>query len=413
VLQMGLGKTITCVSLIATTLNSAQAFAAEPLPPPIPPPAVANESSLDADHFKNAVWGLPTTSGRVTKSHLTAKEQAKLKRESEAAADVYTRACRLKVKSRATLIVCPLSTISNWEDQFREHWAGQVTVVGGGGGVPPTPGAPAAGTSVTPSPGTPASALCSMGPLTASLLATESRGHALPSMPNLAPPRNDVLPAMPNVSAAHAQAVPTPFLNGQGPRPCRIYVYHGNSRRPDPLFLADFDAVITTFSTLATEFSRQCKSNTCEDDDDSIMEIDEHGNTFGKPKKGVKRKKGITAACDVASPLQSVCWFRVVLDEAQYVCLLASSVGLLTEYYLLSAPSRRQGPSPVGPVVTSRRIAGYASLGRRCRISSTISSPSSSSSASSPSSTKPFGQSISAHQSSSGSRLASHACRRS
>jgi SWI/SNF-related matrix-associated actin-dependent regulator of chromatin subfamily A3 len=314
---MGMGKTLTCLALIASTLKSAQAFALEPLPPPIPPPVVANET--------------------FAKFHLTGKEQAKLRRESEAAADACARACRPKVKSHATLIVCPLSTISNWTYQFREHWAGQVVVVGGGGSVSPIPSAPAAGTPVTPSPGTPASALCSMGPLYSaeSLLATDSRGHALPSMSNLAPPRNDVLPAMRNASVAHVQAAPTPFCNGQGPRPYRIYVYHGSSRRPEPMYLADFDTVITTFSTLATEFSRQCKSNTCEDDDDSIMEIDEHSNTFGKPKKGVKRKRGATAARDVASPLQSVCWFRVVLDEAQCVCLPASSGGLSTDHYLL------------------------------------------------------------------------------
>lgn len=134
----------------------------------------------------------------------------------------------------------------------------------------------------------------------------------------------------------------------------RVYVYHGASRRPDASYLADFDAVITTYSTLAVEYSRQVKSlepirqaqaqvqaraEEDEDDDDDgdgsdsgssdggIEEVDQYGEVINaggsgrkKSKKGVKRKKPgamFTVGPEATSPLQSVNWFRIVLDEAQ------------------------------------------------------------------------------------------------
>jgi SNF2 family DNA or RNA helicase len=113
-----------------------------------------------------------------------------------------------------------------------------------------------------------------------------------------------------------------------------VYVYHGNARRPDPSFLADFDAVITTYATLASEFSKQNRSAATPDDEEDEgnssegiggVDIDEHGNQvlrLPKTKKGVlKRKKssilGSNGISETASPLQSIHWFRVILDEAQ------------------------------------------------------------------------------------------------
>src|SRR6266540_3806110 len=127
---MGLGKTITCVSLIGDTLNSSMAFAASPLDS-VPPPLLRT-GSLTADHFANCVWGMPSTSN-MSKNSAAAKAKAKAERMQNKQEAEYARQCRIKVKSRATLIICPLSTVSNWEDQFREHWKGEVTVVGGGG----------------------------------------------------------------------------------------------------------------------------------------------------------------------------------------------------------------------------------------------------------------------------------------
>lgn len=150
-LQMGLGKTITCVSLIAATLHSAKRFSEEPLIPVIPPQtSIPNIESLDlqASHFTGAVWGMPPTtpnasftaspnssgSGSNNTSGLSQRALAKQRAQDKAAESAYMRQKRLKVKSRGTLIICPLSTVANWEEQFREHWGGGGVVVVGGAG---------------------------------------------------------------------------------------------------------------------------------------------------------------------------------------------------------------------------------------------------------------------------------------
>lgn len=303
---MGLGKTITCVSLLAATLASAKHFGNEPLDLPPPPQDDALEDPLTADHFSGAVWGISPPSQAQT---MSTKAKAKLTRENEKASADYTRACRIKVKSRATLIICPLSTVVNWEDQFREHWKGPVTVVGGGGGCAQNAnGSTPATNAPTPAPVKP--------------------DPSLVASANSLPHTSQILKAVDT-------KLETPPVRIPEGCPLRVYVYHGNSRKPDPTFLADFDAVITTYSTLATEYSKQCKSQSGgsggdeEEDEggssDGIAEVDERGNPVIKlkPKKtGVKKRKKAGAQSnggECTSALQSVHWFRVVLDEAQYV----------------------------------------------------------------------------------------------
>ena len=271
---MGLGKTITCVSLIAATLQSAREFGLRQPERPPPPTKVPDESYLSASHFSGAVWGMPEVRPEQSSS---SKGKGKAAKEQDKLTAEYMRACRIKTNSRATLIVCPLSTVSNWEDQFREHWKGEVTVVGGCGNTPKD---------------------------------TIKRG------------------------------------GNQDCAPLRVYVYHGNSRKPDPLFLADYDAVITTYATLASEYSKQTRSTDsgkCEQEedgpygsDDECVEADEYGNLVLKPKVtkcGTKRKKAVTnhAGGELTSPLQSINWFRVVLDEAQ--CVISSILNPLRAVY--------------------------------------------------------------------------------
>lgn len=288
---MGLGKTITCVSLIAATLQSAKEFATHPVEPPQPPPP---QNKPSASHFAGSVWGMPEAPPPTsTKAKKAERTQEKLSAE-------YVRACRIKARSRATLIICPLSTVANWEEQFREHWRGEVSVVGGSG-----------------------NCIC---PATSSTVSTNGTNT----------PTADTKPDK-----------PTRPREGNA---LRVYIYHGNARRPDPTFLSDFDAVITTFATLASEFSKQSRTAQVanEDGEDTGGGGSSDGGTSGKgetgqdfesqaeepktKKGGTKRKKPMTtvSSTEIASPLQSVHWFRVVLDEAQYAHVNSSNAKLLT-----------------------------------------------------------------------------------
>ncbi|PIL31733.1 hypothetical protein GSI_06437 [Ganoderma sinense ZZ0214-1] len=284
--DMGLGKTITCLSLIAATYRTARAFAETPLTPPPTPPPRTSDAPLTASHFQGSVWGIPPPSIEPHASSASSKANKKMAKEQDRMEAQYTRACRIKMKSRATLIICPLSTVVNWEDQLKEHWRGEVAVCGGQSGVPP-----------------PASQL-------------STSGLSTPTGSQLDIKAEEKKPSLGRVRDG-------PVL--------RVYVYHGNARRCDPTFLADFDAVITTYATLASEFSKQTKSLEAVDDDDDddgdgvssegFIEVDNYGQpvTKSKGKKAKKRKKAASSSAEATSPLQSIHWFRVVLDEAHSI----------------------------------------------------------------------------------------------
>lgn len=261
----------------------------------------AEAPPLTAANFAAQVWGMPDNAGDIDSSSEmdglssgsglggaggSGKNGKKGKRETQREQLDAARMARIKVKSRATLIICPLSTIANWEDQFKEHWAGDVSVVGGTSG-------------------------------------------------NAAPPPGSNLVAAAN---KQQQADLARDRRGSGGKTLKLYVYHGASRRPDVNFLADFDAVITTYSTLATEYSKQVKSSALYEDDgsgeidaraaaeesgsESLSDDGDGGNSNViklKEKKPKKRPPGaaLAAGLEVSSPLQQIHWFRVVLDEAQ------------------------------------------------------------------------------------------------
>ncbi|EJD03691.1 uncharacterized protein FOMMEDRAFT_19080 [Fomitiporia mediterranea MF3/22] len=311
--DMGLGKTITCVSLIALTLPAARTFAQQPLPQlPRPPLEQRNsDSAVSVSHFAGSVWGMPDVS--VQPSSLSAKKKAQVQREQDKFETLYSRARRIKVRSRATLVVCPLSTVVNWEDQFREHWAGEVQIVGG------------AGTGCN-------STTCLVQTTSDMTLNSQSCCDTDGRIEGKGNVRNGEETQVANGHMPGSVDKPTRGT------PLRVYIYHGNARRPDPNFLADFDAVITTYATLASEFSKQTKSISVQDDEDdevsgegandvSGAEFDESGNQViqipkAKEKKSLKRKKQqalFSGVVEATSALQSIYWFRVVLDEAHSI----------------------------------------------------------------------------------------------
>src|ERR1700731_4689023 len=99
---MGLGKTISCVALIAATLESAISFADCPILPVTPP---ATQPPLTPAHFTGLVWDMPPIPEPGTGS-LSAKGKAKAARLQDKLEADHVRACRIKARSRATLIIC-------------------------------------------------------------------------------------------------------------------------------------------------------------------------------------------------------------------------------------------------------------------------------------------------------------------
>ncbi|KAL5715635.1 hypothetical protein ACHQM5_017427 [Ranunculus cassubicifolius] len=110
-----------------------------------------------------------------------------------------------------------------------------------------------------------------------------------------------------------------------------VLVYHGSNRTKDPVELAKYDVVLTTYSIVSMEVPKQPLVDK-EDDDKcqmgghtpSPMEFSSSKKRKYPPsadKKSRKNKKGLDGALleSVARPLARVGWFRVVLDEAQSI----------------------------------------------------------------------------------------------
>jgi len=86
--MMGLGKTLSILSLVASSLAEARTWSVQEPIQPQPPPA---------------------------------RKKGEASRQFNVPAPPPLELTRLKHNSRATLLVCPLSTITNWEDQIKTH----------------------------------------------------------------------------------------------------------------------------------------------------------------------------------------------------------------------------------------------------------------------------------------------------
>ncbi|KAK6931777.1 SNF2, N-terminal [Dillenia turbinata] len=103
-----------------------------------------------------------------------------------------------------------------------------------------------------------------------------------------------------------------------------VLIYHG-TRTKDPLELAKYDVVLTTYSIVTNEVPKQPLVDE-EDADQKNGEQDGISAEFLKKKKASnvskkrkKGRKGIDDASIDSGPLAKVGWFRVILDEAQTI----------------------------------------------------------------------------------------------
>ncbi|KAK9115496.1 hypothetical protein Sjap_014443 [Stephania japonica] len=117
-----------------------------------------------------------------------------------------------------------------------------------------------------------------------------------------------------------------------------VLVYHGGARTKDPVELAKYDVVLTTYSIVCNEVPKQAinvgDNDDDEDDDDAedLRNGEDHGlssefrfnkkrkkpsNAGKKGRKGKKKTDNSLLVC--GGTLARVRWFRVVLDEAQTI----------------------------------------------------------------------------------------------
>ncbi|KAI3982825.1 hypothetical protein MKX01_010308 [Papaver californicum] len=109
-----------------------------------------------------------------------------------------------------------------------------------------------------------------------------------------------------------------------------VLTYHGGNRTRDPVELAKYDVVLTTYAIVTNEVPKQ---PLVDDDDEDGKNGEKYGissefsgskkrkNTANAGKKGKKGKKGINGLgfdCN-SGTLARVRWFRVILDEAQTI----------------------------------------------------------------------------------------------
>lgn len=267
--DMGLGKTIVVISLVASSMLEAKLFSVKP---PSKDRAIINSfdalaahpmgknntikqpGSLATANFSTPLYGMATTaipgvssaSLFATNDNKKGKKESKTQKKREDAES--TRLERLIIRSRATLIVCPLSTVVNWESQIEEH-------IG----------------------------VAAVGSSSKRRIKGDKSGTSTPA-------------------------------GGLS-----VYIYHGNNRTSDLAELADYDIVITTYSTLGSEYSKQARKEEQDEEgtsssDGGIEEVDAQGRAIKQKGKKRKRKK---IEGDCTSPLQQIEWFRIVLDEAQ------------------------------------------------------------------------------------------------
>jgi SWI/SNF-related matrix-associated actin-dependent regulator of chromatin subfamily A3 len=100
---MGLGKTLSVISLLAATRKSALQWS-HTEPEPESPGKIELKSEIDPNEMKTKVYGMPD---------IDTDDKSALKRKREEPPKSLVK------RTKATLLVCPMSTITNWEDQIK------------------------------------------------------------------------------------------------------------------------------------------------------------------------------------------------------------------------------------------------------------------------------------------------------
>ncbi|RWR84670.1 helicase-like protein transcription factor CHR28 isoform X1 [Cinnamomum micranthum f. kanehirae] len=110
----------------------------------------------------------------------------------------------------------------------------------------------------------------------------------------------------------------------------KVLFYHGGARTKDPVELAKYDVVLTTYAIVSNEVPKQPLADDEEKEHRNSEKYElssefstnkKRKKTSNAGKKGKKRRKGIdgsTIDCE-SGPLARVVWLRVVLDEAQTI----------------------------------------------------------------------------------------------
>ncbi|OVA10723.1 SNF2-related [Macleaya cordata] len=109
-----------------------------------------------------------------------------------------------------------------------------------------------------------------------------------------------------------------------------VLIYHGSTRTKNPVELAKYDVVLTTYSIVTNEVPKQ---RAADDDDGDSEKGEKYGlpsefsinkkrkktsNADKKGRKSKKRTKLSSIGCE-SGLLARVSWFRVILDEAQTI----------------------------------------------------------------------------------------------
>ncbi|KAL3615059.1 hypothetical protein CASFOL_040720 [Castilleja foliolosa] len=101
-----------------------------------------------------------------------------------------------------------------------------------------------------------------------------------------------------------------------------VLVYHGSNRTKDPLELAKYDVVVTTYAIVSMEVPKQPVVN---EDANQVEEFSSHGKRklfeTGRNCRSKKSRKEVDSELieNTYGALAQVGWFRVVLDEAQSI----------------------------------------------------------------------------------------------